>query len=384
MTTHNTKYTKKETEKLVNDQYFQEFITLKNLQPNTIKQYKTSLLKYQRIHGQTLTQLIQEAEQEEEQGTPTKHRKIKQRFITFKIQLQKEGYKTSTINSYLTNLRTIYSYYEIAVPKTIKNDKVKKTETYKDIPTKEHIQQAIESAKNNKLKAVILFMASSGTAAQETCNITIQDFIDATSDYHNETRIENVIFALSKRNDIVPTFTITRQKTGVPYFTFCTPEATNRILIYLRERLLYHGIEHEERLFNCKPKTLQQAFIRLNDGCGFGWAREKCRFFHTHALRKFFGTTLFEEGNVSELFIDFLEGRSISKTRQAYYKPNPEKFKKRYVAVMNCVTINSDVEYLDITSEEKKELLMYREREKVIDEKIRMMEQLLEDYMSLS
>ena len=39
------------------------------------------------------------------------------------------------------------------------------------------------------MKAIILFISSSGCARQETLNITIQDFIEATHEYHNSNDI---------------------------------------------------------------------------------------------------------------------------------------------------------------------------------------------------
>lgn len=52
--------------------------------------------------------------------------------------------------------------------------------------------------------------------------------------------------------------------------------------------------------------------------------------------------------------------------------------------VLDKVTFFNNVEYHDITSSEKEELIRYREKEKVIDEKIHNMEQLLNEYMKLS
>lgn len=70
--------------------------------------------------------------------------------------------------------------------------------------------------------------------------------------------------------------------------------------------------------------------------------------------------------------------------KQAYYKPKPDELKKKYMRVLDKVTFFNNVEYHDITSSEKEELIRYREKEKVIDEKIHNMEQLLNEYMKLS
>lgn len=365
---------------IYNDELFKEFCMLRNLKQSSIKSYAVVLKSYVEIQQTTLTKLIQEADEEEEKGIRTSKRKIKQRLNKYKIELQKQKLTDRTINDRITKIRTFYSQFDITPPKITKNT-VKNIETYKQIITPDQIRKAVRTSKNNKTRAIILFMASSGTAAKETSNITIQDFIEATREYHNETRIEQVIYSLKHRDDIIPTFTIIRQKTQTPYFTFCSPEATQQILIYLNEELLKRELNPQEKLFNLTTQGIQTNFERLNDTCGFGWKNEHCRFFHSHGLRKMFGSRMFDAG-LSELTIDFLEGRSIGATRQAYYKPKPEELKKKYIRALSTVTFFSDVEYHDITSEEKEELLRYREKEKQRDEKLNNLERMLQDYLN--
>lgn len=64
--------------------------------------------------------------------------------------------------------------------------------SYNDIPTKENIKAAINIS-DPLIKAVILFMTSGGFNKIETLHMTLQDFIDATKDYHGETDIYKVI-----------------------------------------------------------------------------------------------------------------------------------------------------------------------------------------------
>ena len=377
-----TQTKKNNIQTIYNDELFKEFCILRNLKQSSIKSYAVVLNSYVKVQQTDLTTLINEADEEEEQRIRLSKRKIKQRLNKYKIELQKQKLTDRTINDRITKIRTFYSQFDITPPK-ITRKPVKNIETYKQIITPEQIRKAVNTSKNNKTRALILFMASSGTAAKETSNITIKDFIEATSEYHNETRIEQVIYALKNRNVIILFFTIIRQKTQTPYFTFCTPEATQQILIYLTEELMKRDLKEEDKLFNITPQSIQTNFERLNDCCGFGWKNNHCRFFHSHGLRKMFGSRMFDAG-LSELTIDFLEGRSIGATRQAYYKPKPEELKKKYVRVLNTVSFFSDVEYHDITSEEKEELLRYREKEKVRDEKISNLERMLQDYLHSS
>lgn len=54
------------------------------------------------------------------------------------------------------------------------------------------------------MKAVILFMANSGCAKRETLNLTVQDFIDATIEYHESDDICEIINILNNRDDVIP------------------------------------------------------------------------------------------------------------------------------------------------------------------------------------
>ena len=369
-------------ETIYKNQLFKEFCMIRNLKKSSQKSYAVVLNSYTQIQQTSIDELIQEADDEEEQGIRISKRKIKTRLINYKMKLQEQKLSDRTINDRITKIRTFYAQFDITPPKITRN-KVKVIETYQHIIKPKQIRKAVQTSKNNKTRAIILFMASSGTAAQETSNITIQDFIDATREYHQETRIEQVIYALKHRDDIIPTWNIIRQKTQTPYFTFCSPEATQQILTYLAEELMKRELKPESKLFNISAQSIQTNFERLNDACMFGWKNDHCRFFHSHGLRKMFGSRLFDAG-LSDLTIDFLEGRSVGDTKQAYYKPKPDELKKKYMRVLDKVTFFNNVEYHDITSSEKEELIRYREKEKVIDEKIRNMEQLLNEYMSLS
>ena len=84
---------------------------------------------------------------------------------------------------------------------------------YNDLPDKELLRHILKMV-NPLMKAIILFMTSSGCAKRETLNITVHDFIDATYDYHHKDNIDDVIEALHRREDVVPSWRLRRQKTN--------------------------------------------------------------------------------------------------------------------------------------------------------------------------
>ena len=381
-TQHNKKYYINKNKSIV-----EEIKTTKDLANNTTKAYTLALSQYSEYHQQTIQELLDEADNEEEQHIRMKHRKIKQRIISFRQHLLQQGKKPSTINTYTGRIKATYRFYEIEIP-DIPKLKTNSHETIEDIPTKKHIRKALQNTNNLGLQALILFMSSSGTARQEASSITIQDFIDATKEYHQETSIENVIQVLEKKDNIVPTFHIVRQKTQYPYITFCSPEAVQSILLYLKHRIKPSFRTHNEpitpnsKLFHFSRITINKHFQRLNDLLGWGWKGTR-RFFHPHALRKFFATELIKT-DMDSMTIDFLSGRAISSTHQAYFKADPKRLKQKYMQFMNQLLINEKIVYKDVTSYELEELEQYRAKENELNERLKNVERMYEDWKRFS
>ena len=141
-----------------------------------------------------------------------------------------------------------------------------------------------------------------------------------------------------------------RQKTNYPYISFCSNEATKAIITYLNYRLKKNpDLCEDENLFDVKTITVQAHFRRINDKLNLGQTGQY-RFFHAHALRKYFATQLLK-ADLDSMTIDFLSGRSINKTREAYFKADPEKLKNKYREVVNSLIIRD--EYMFKSSNEK-------------------------------
>lgn len=97
-------------------------------------------------------------------------------------------------------------------------------------------------------------------------------------------------FILIKRNDIVPTFKLTRQKTNKFYFTFCSPEAVNHILDYLI--ISKRKLKNEDKLFKTNLDYLNGYFNEINEILNLGKVRKYNRF-RSHMLRKFHASALY-------------------------------------------------------------------------------------------
>ena len=204
---------------------------------------------------------------------------------------------------------------------------------FEDLPDKEIIRKAVDVA-TPTIKPIILFMASSGCARMETLNLTIGDYIEAVSEYTNETNIFDIIADLGNCEGVVPTFHIKRQKTGKHFTTFCSPEAE-----------------------------------RLNLGKVGNYNR-----FRSHMLRKFHASALYNDGMPMEK-VNELQGKAKNQTDTAYFMANPDDLKEEYIQHLPALTMSKEIEKITVKSPEfikmEKENAEYKKRMDGIDEEIR-------------
>ena len=321
------------------EEILNEFIKIRNLNRRTVYGYKNAIKLYTTFNDMSLVQLLKEAEDDEENGIRWKNRKLKQRLIDFRLFLQ-ENYLISTVKVHFQRILTIYRHFEIEIhnlpPINHKNTNELRPVMFEDLPTKEIIKEAVNIT-NPIMKAIILFISSSGCARQETLNITIQDFIDATKEYHDSNDIYEIITTLIKRNDVVPTFKLKRQKTNKFYFTFCSPEAVTYILDYLI--ISKRNLKNEDKLFKTNLDYLNNFFKEINDSLNLGKVGTYNRF-RSHMLRKFHASTLYnQENGLSLEEIDALQGRGKNNTHSAYFMENPKNLKEKYINSLKSILI---------------------------------------------
>lgn len=335
-----------------------EICLTRNLSKSTRKNYEQSIRSYTESQGLTLKELLIEAEEEEEKGVRLKHRNVKKRLIIFQNYLLNEkGLSKSTIKKQVQIIRYLYRHCEIELPNIPKlNEKhVRDYEPiyYDDLPTKELIQEALNISKPN-MKAVILFIISSGCAREETLSLSINDFITATNQYHNSTDIYEVLEELKRQENIVPIFKLRRRKTNQYYYTFCSPEATDAIVYYLESRT--DLLTPEKQLFKFEKTYFQKKFIELNNSLG-GHKKGCYGIFRSHMLRKFHASNLARgENGLTVEEIDSLQGRMKDKMHKPYFLDDPQELRKKYIMNIDKVLINYDKKELTFESPEVLEL----------------------------
>ena len=331
-----------------------DFVITRNLKPITKKTYNTSIQLYTSFNNLSFVSLIKEAEEEENQGIRWKYRKIKQRLLKFRNYLTAH-YKKNYVKITLSRIITVYKHYEIEIhdlpPQSSKNHNESAPITFNDLPDKKIIQRALRRS-DPLMKAIILFMSSSGCARRETLNLTIEDFINATRDYHDSNDIDEIIQMLKSRNDIIPTFKLKRQKTNKYYFTFCSPEATKQILKYLQK--------------------ISRNFTKINNKLKLGKVGTYNRF-RSHMLRKYHATRLRNDGmDITD--INAMQGKTKNSVDESYFFEDPKKLKEKYVKHLSAITVLSKrtkrkikpAEIIKLEIENKK----LRDEIKLLNEKI--------------
>lgn len=284
---------------MYNNKLFKKFCKERNIKDSTIQSYCISIKRYIRFHKCSLEELIEEANIDEEKRIPLKQRRLKDRLISFRNNLLESNLSSNTIRTYFSKLKTFYKHFEIEIPHLpeIKYEKDYET-NYLDLPTKEHIREAVDYSQL-PIKALILFMSSSGTAKAETLSLTVKDFIKATKEYHKSNNLSGILDELSQKDTIIPTIYLKRIKTDKYYYTFCSSEASKYIVRYLKSR---RNLKFNDKLFPFKSSYVITAFQKINDNMKWG-VKGKYRFFRSHTLRKFHASNI----QLSAEYVDALQ-----------------------------------------------------------------------------
>jgi integrase len=193
------------------------------------------------------------------------------------------------------------------------------------------------NVKNPLLKALTLFMSSTGMSKADTLNLTIQDFLNATREYHETNIIHNALHILKDKTDVIGYWEdFQRQKTGQVYYTFNSHESTTAIVQYLLSR---EKLTPDAPLFDISYKYMGDLFKETNDRLMLGKNGQYSRF-SAHMLRRYHATQLTDAG-MSKEKIDILQGRKPSSIAyQSYIKIKPSKLKQEYIKALPYLVID--------------------------------------------
>lgn len=334
--------------------------------------YAQAVKHYTTLFSMSLTDLLKEADDEEEAGIRWKKRKLRKRLLIFRNYLV-DSYKPNTVSSYFGNIIAIYRHLEFELqrlPKiSTKQSKREKPLEYKDLPPKLVIREAMRRV-SLAFQCVIILMTSGGFSRMEIVNLIVQDYIDSTYIYH-KLKTDDIYLVIEKLKElqeqgvlIVPQFNLQRQKTGVYYFTFISPEGVDLLNTYLVSR---KGIlEPDDPLIKLSYKYIGTKFAALNDEMGLGFVGEYRRL-RSHMLRKFHASNLkLGEFGLSEDIINELQGRVKPGVNQTYFFEKSEEIKEAYIKAMPNILINWEIERVTVDTPEVQKIKI--ENQKLIEE----------------
>jgi len=305
----------------------------RNLKPKTLETYFQTLDHYTKLFNKSFTSLL-ELYYSEEESIVWKKRTLKLHLIQYRNHLYNK-YMPSAAKIYFSRMLTILRHLEIelGVLPTLntKNNNELPPITYKDLLTSDELVKAYNIA-NPLMKAIILFMTSSGCARRETMNITVKNYLEANNIRITDKPVKSLLLEVDVNN--VPCFRLKRQKTNKYYFTYCSPQANNEIQNYL---LKINDLKLESPIFNINEYYWNLYFNAINEKLELGTARKYTRF-RSHMLRKYHASTLYNNGMSME-DIDSLQGRSKDTTRQSYFMEDPSLMKKKYLEHIDCLLL---------------------------------------------
>ena len=99
------------------DILFKSFIINRGIRERTIKRYKRQLELYCTFINKKPTELINKAENEEDQGLRMRNRSIKKYLLDFKQFLENKNYSSHTIVNTITIVRSFYTEFDVILPK---------------------------------------------------------------------------------------------------------------------------------------------------------------------------------------------------------------------------------------------------------------------------
>ena len=354
----------------------ERFFNERNSSPSTRYTYTRSIRYYEEMTGHTIQELLDICEQEEIQNIRWKNTRTRQWILEYRDYLYTK-YNVSTAQLYLTAILTIYRHYELTIPPlpyySTKHSRRTPPINYQDLPDREILSECLQVA-TPLARAIILFMSSSGMSRIDLLQLTISDYLEATSNYHDHQ--ESVKYAVKDmlEIDVVPTFHLGRQKTGQQYFTFCSHEATKSINTYLLTRT--EILRRDSRLFKINPRYINMIFERLNGYFQLGKMPNGYNRLTPHMLRRFNATQLAEAG-MSTDHINLLQGRKVQGVaHESYIRINPDKLRDEYIECLPYLVIEDVNKFKTENQQLREENAEYRAKEEKIQNILERLERL--------
>lgn len=346
---------------------YSEWFTKKNLAKGTRGTYRVSAEDFKKFVGLSLSEIIDKAEEEEESGIRLRKRSVNKYLIGYKAYLEEKNYAPGTLNNKMAAILSLFQAFDIQVPKiNLPKGDISLEKNFKKPPTRKQIQTMISVA-NARDRALIYFLALTGTASNEARNLTVKNFLDAAGEAIGK-KISDLDKLFEYEDEILKeilTLTMVRQKVNYRYQTFIPPEASHAIISYLKERKFNrnpnrHIKDIDGHLFitntgDPMSRTgVGTAIKRVGKLAGFESESGSFCFWRPHSLRKYFISAISNHLG-DHILADYLVGHKISNVRRAYWIMEPEVLKERYLIALPYLSIDG-INVIDIETKEVRKI----------------------------
>ena len=353
----------------------ERFFRERNSSKSTQTTYSRSVKYYEQLTGHSIEECIRIADDEEYNNIRWKNTQTREWILAYRDWVY-QNYNVSTAQLYLTAIITIYRHFEITIPPlpyySKKGLRHSAPINYNDLPDREILTECLRVA-SPLVRSLILFMSSSGISRIDVLNLTIDDYLEATRDYHQHDNSVKYAIRDMEDKDIIPTFHLRRQKTGQEYFTFCSHEAVKSINSYLLTRT---EILHRDRpLFKINERYINMVFERLNGYFQLGKVGNYNRL-RPHMLRKYHASQLAESG-MSTDHINLLQGRKVTGVAHEHYiRIKPETLREEYIKALPYLVVEDINKYKTELETVKEENVKYKSELEDIFNRLEQLEKL--------
>lgn len=265
----------------------------------SIKSYRSVFNKYCGFHNMSLSELLNEAIDEQESRIPENQLSIYDRIISFRNYMV-ENYLGNTIINSVSKIKTFYHYNRVHLPfippLNVKSIPKNEVISFEDLPSKDDLRLALSFADDN-LKLWINVVLSSGLTRTEAKSITNGMFFRWTRNFYKNDSFEDAMRYLSRKKNVVCTCNLIRKKTDKPFYTFLNPECVQMIA---KVKLKQGDLGMTSPLLKYELNHVNYKFKVLNDYLGLGEVGGYAKL-RPHMLRKFNATYLSQTGIDSRL-----------------------------------------------------------------------------------
>lgn len=333
------------------EELLEQWFLTRNLSKGTQVNYRIAIRDFSELIGKSPSELIDEAEIEEDGGIRPRKRKVNSYLLQYKKQLE-DKVAPSTVNLYFSAIKSFYKAFDITLPE-IKLDKG-------DIGLEKNIGKPLTrldilrlvSAAPIRERAIIYLMTMSGMGQQEVRDLTIKKYLISAGSSINKD-LSNVEDLFKNENEIlneVITLEIRRRKVNYQHHTFIPPEVSREIIGYLKERCYGRNDKiriktNNEPIFvnNSGEKISRDSIVtnfrRIGQDAGFQKEEGSYAYWRSHALRKYFISTIINK-IAEKVIADYMAGHKINNQDRTYWQANPEDLKQHYLKALPYLSLD--------------------------------------------